>query len=108
MLQIYTSQYRYKGSDRLDITVKGKDSLGKYFAPTWNMVMGFKSGDISQAKYTELYAKILDEVPKSIWRKVLREKRVVLVCFCRKDSFCHRFLLAKELEARGGIYKGEI
>ena len=41
---LYTAQYRYPGMDRLDITVKGQDRFGKFFAPTWNMVSGFKKG----------------------------------------------------------------
>lgn len=37
-----TAQYRYSGNDRLDITVKGNDPIGKIFAPTWEMVRLYK------------------------------------------------------------------
>lgn len=39
MLKIYTSQYRYSGKNRLDITVK---SGNKIFTPTWNIVVNSK------------------------------------------------------------------
>ena len=42
-LKIYTAMYSYSSSDRLDITVQGKDPIGKIFAPTWGMVMEYKA-----------------------------------------------------------------
>lgn len=103
----YTSTYNYKGKDRLDITVKGSTPFGKYFAPTWTMVNLFKNGVMSEKEYTRAYIIILDRVPEIIWKKLLEKDKITLVCFCKPDSFCHRFLLAKELEKRGAIYKGE-
>jgi hypothetical protein len=41
---LYTARYRYSGNDRLDITVKGKDPIGRIFAPSRKMVMGSKEG----------------------------------------------------------------
>ena len=52
MLKVYTAQYGYRGKDRLDITVKSGD---RTFAPTWDMVMDYKSGKITQEEYTEMY-----------------------------------------------------
>ena len=43
-MQIHTSTIRYAGQDRLDVTVKSGDQT---FAPTWEMVMGYKNGTIS-------------------------------------------------------------
>lgn len=40
-MKVFTSQYKYKGKNRFDITVKSGD---KTFAPTWEMVMGYKKG----------------------------------------------------------------
>ena len=31
---LYTARYRYSGNDRFDITVKGKDPIGRIFAPS--------------------------------------------------------------------------
>jgi uncharacterized protein YeaO (DUF488 family) len=108
MLHFYTAQYNYSGKNKLDITVKGQDPLGKHFAPTWTMVQGFHSKKLSEKKYKKLYKGILDAVPKSIWKKVLVKKRLVLVCFCKKGAFCHRLLLANILTSKGAIYEGEL
>jgi hypothetical protein len=35
--------------------------------------------------------------------------KIVLVCFCRSDSFCHRFILSKLFEDTNfGEYMGEV
>jgi len=111
MLEVWTAQYSYNGPDRLDITVKGQDPLGKYFAPTWKMVMECKKGKISEEEYTEQYLSLMrrswQERP-NVWQELLSRKRVVLVCFCKPGSFCHRVILAKLLEKYGAVYKGEI
>jgi len=111
MLEVWTAQYRYNGPDRLDITVKGQDPLGKYFAPSWEMVMKCKQGKISEEEYTRKYLNLMQkskqEHPEA-WEKLLSRKRVVLVCFCPPGAFCHRVILAKLLEKYGAVYKGEI
>ena len=111
MLEIFTAQYRYSGGDRLDITVKGKDPLGKVFAPSWDMVMKLKGGVITQKEYEDLYyQKMFYSYKKhrAEWEIVLDMPRVTLVCFCKSKYFCHRALLAKYLEKLGGNYVGEI
>lgn len=108
MVEIYTAQIRYSGSDRLDTTVKSGD---KTFAPTWDMVMGHKNGTISDEEYIKRYVVLMRESLKnnrSRWLEVMNMERVVLCCYCRKDKFCHRVLLAKMLEKNGAIYKGEL
>ena len=113
MIKVYTAQYRYSGKDRLDITVKGA-TFGKarYVAPTWDMVMGIKNGIIDEEEYTRQYNAILDGLNESWWKEYLPsitvEDEVTLICYCRKDDFCHRVLLAKWLANKENIeYKGE-
>jgi uncharacterized protein YeaO (DUF488 family) len=108
MLTVYTAQYRYSGNNRLDITVKGQDPIGKHFAPTWDMVMGYKNGSVSKKEYIVQYLNILKKVDKSIWENILNRDEVVLVCFCSSKDFCHRKVLAKVLERKGAIYTGEV
>jgi hypothetical protein len=112
-MDIYTAQYRYSGPDRFDITVKGQDSLGKFFAPTWDMVMGVKNGTLSTYDYSMQYARI---AINAILNKELIDKiqqrfpqSITLVCFCKAGEFCHRYLLAPALAAvpNLGSYKGE-
>jgi len=100
MLKFWTAQYRYPGPHRLDITVKGKDPKGSYWAPTWNMVMAHKrTGD--NHTYIDAYHKrimyMITQQP-STWEELLDRKYAVLVCFCPSNNFCHRFLLADYLK----------
>lgn len=114
-MDIYTSQLKYSGGDRLDITVKGQDPIGKHFAPTWEMVKSIKNGTISQELYTLAYVGLMLNsqyvtAPK-LWEQIrtLYPHRITLVCFCPAGTFCHRVLLAKIFQNIGwGEYKGEI
>ena len=113
-MDIYTSQLKYFGNDRFDITVKGQDPVGKHFTPTWEMVSSFKKGTISQELYTNAYIGILSKslaTNHQIWQQVQNAyaDRITLVCFCPAGAFCHRILLANALQGMGwGKYKGEI
>jgi len=113
-MDIYTSQYRYSGGDRFDITVKAQNPIGKHFAPTWEMVSSFKKGTISQELYTDAYIGILSKslaTSNQIWQQVQNTytDRITLVCFCPAGAFCHRVILAGALQGMGwGDYKGEI
>lgn len=107
-MKIYTSQYNYKGKNRLDITVKTGPN---WLAPTWDMVMGYKSGEITQDKYTELYynkMRLSYTHLREYWNWLLKRNEIVLVCFCKAGDFCHRILLADILVKLGAEYLGEI
>jgi uncharacterized protein YeaO (DUF488 family) len=114
-MDIYTSQLKYSGGDRFDITVKGQDPIGKHFAPTWEMVKSIKNGTISQELYTLAYTGILSKslaTNPQVWQQIQNtyyQKRITLVCFCPPGTFCHRLILAGALQGMGwGEYKGEI
>jgi hypothetical protein len=107
MLRVFTSTIRCADPDRLDITVKG----GSIFGPTWDMVMGHKSGRISDKEYSEEYYRMMRECyreNRSAWDDLLCRQRVVLVCYCAPGKFCHRLLLADMLVSLGAKYEGEI
>ena len=109
-LKIYTAQYRYSGDDRLDITVKGKDPVGRIFAPSWKMVMGSKKGKIAWAEYQKMYREMMQvsyRQHRDIWTSVLSRDEITLVCFCKADSACHRYLLADYFAKLGAEYMGE-
>ncbi len=109
-MNLYTAQYRYSGVERLDITVKGKDPIGRYFAPTWNMVMGSKEKKISWDEYKRMYQDLMRESywqNKEIWFEILNRDEVTLVCFCNSGDLCHRYLLAEYLTKLGAEYRGE-
>jgi hypothetical protein len=115
-----TSQYNYKGENRIDITIKGKSNggVGACFAPTWDLVMDFKNGTITEKQYTEKYYKLMVDRwnTDAQFRENMdylvekaKEENIVLVCFCPAYSFCHRYLLINFLLYNRDIqYMGEI
>jgi ribA/ribD-fused uncharacterized protein len=86
----------------IDVTVKNAKGARTSLAPTWNMVMGYKKGVLSEKDYTKQYTEILKQSQKRFpnkWEATLRKnenKTIVFCCFCPKGNFCHRHLLAKE------------
>jgi uncharacterized protein YeaO (DUF488 family) len=107
-LDVYTSSIRIKDEDSLDITVK---SGKKLFAPSWDLVNGFKNKDITQHEYNKNYTLMMRHSYKNNmdkWNKLLAQDKVVLQCYCKADQFCHRFILAEILEILGANYKGEL
>ena len=91
---LYTAHYRCGVRDRTDVTVKGQDPMGKFFAPTWNMVMGVKNGTMTEDEYVNQYLDILqNRVPVHAWDWFLGVETRTLVCFCPKEAFCHRNII---------------
>jgi hypothetical protein len=111
-LKIYTSQYNYSGKNRLDITVKGKDPVGSWFAPTWEMVMKTKKGIMSKEEYTRKYYRLMREryqKDPGPFKDLLNRDEVVFVCFEKpEEGFCHRYILANIFSRMGAEYKGEL
>lgn len=117
-MEFYTAQIfiakKYKDRNIIDITVK---SAGKYkaFAPTWDMVMGYKNGKINEAEYTRKYEQLIaermrqDNGPIKNLVNEIKQGNVVLVCYCKSGDFCHRYILAELLSEVDGIkYAGEL
>jgi len=107
MVKIYTSQFRYIGPDRFDITVKEKT----IFSPTWDIVDRYKNGLINEQTYSEIYKQLmLNSYYNNLnkWNEILNKERIVLVCYCKPNTFCHRYLLVQYLKELGAEYCGEI
>lgn len=80
---------------RVDITVKSATTF-RCFAPTWEMVMGYKNGGITKEQYTAMYATIAQAAGWNKWWELVnmaREGDIALACFCLPGNFCHRHLL---------------
>lgn len=94
-LHLYTAQIgKYKGPDAYDITVKSGDLN---FAPTWDIVQAWKAGEISWETYSQRYRKLMLRSYKrnqGAWREILGKGVLTLLCYCRADDHCHRYLLA--------------
>ncbi len=107
-LLVYTSQYRYSGDRRLDITAgRGSD----LFRPDWEQVSAFKAGNMTEKEYEKYYHEKMKHTyrkGREGWERLLKCDWVVLVCYCKAHTFCHRYLLADYLEKCGAKYEGEI
>lgn len=84
----------------VDITVRTAKGTAKFFAPSWDMVMGHKSGVLTDAQYATQYRARMDAVPPSAWQWLLDVAReefdgaIPLMCYCRSDVMCHTHLVA--------------
>ena len=103
---VKTGRIGYQSADALvlDTTAKAKGGKGKVFAPTWDMVMASKRGEISWAEYTAQYLSLLRRRYKQnrrLFEEVVAARDVVVLCYCQNsvvgDRHCHRYLLADVL-----------
>lgn len=115
MLTIYTSQCRYDGPYRTDITASGAAPPWKVFAPPWGIVNAYLKGPRDKAaeqkyivEYNGIIAKAFMYNYEALATLLSSNDTRVLVCFCKAWAFCHRVLLARHLASLGAIYGGEI
>jgi hypothetical protein len=102
MCQVFTGRVGYDGADGLDTTVKSGKGVGKLFAPTWELVMGYKRKELDEAQYTQSYLALIRKryrSQKTAFIDLLHRERIVVLCYCsRQASFCHRHLVVDILE----------
>jgi uncharacterized protein YeaO (DUF488 family) len=112
---IFTDTIKYRGKDRLDITVKSAKGFAKLVSPTWLMVMNLKNKIITEEQYEKEYFLSIENTLPTFVRK-LKEliktpkatRTITFVCYCKANAFCHRKLLAKYLAENYGFqYLGE-
>lgn len=83
-----------RGVPLIDTTVK---SGYVQVAPRWDMVLGHKRGQLSDAAYTDQYHELLDYwwfQDPDFFHWLLAPPVIALGCYCRPGAFCHRHLLA--------------
>jgi uncharacterized protein YeaO (DUF488 family) len=81
------------GLEMYDTTVRSRNP---YVAPTWDMVLGHKSGEITDAEYTFEYLLMMEKSVRdhhAWWMEFIRRENIVLACYCKSGRFCHRYLL---------------
>ncbi len=108
-MKVWTGRIGYKGRDGLDVTVKSSEE-GRAFAPTWEMVMAHKRGQMSDAEYRNLYWAMMRRSwnqNRAAWGELLSRDEVTLLCYCRAGKFCHRRILAEILQKMGADNMGE-
>lgn len=98
-----------RGIPLLDTTVK---SGAVQVAPTWEMVLGVKSGSLSEAAYTQQYAQLFEYwyfQDPVFFDRLVRHPVIALGCYCAAGKFCHRHLLVKHLSHITDVnYLGEL
>jgi hypothetical protein len=81
----------------MDTTVKSGTWV---LAPTWEIVMGVKSGKITPEEYERQYWAMLE------WRYfnfpeyfdwIISHEKIAFGCYCAAGQFCHRHLIIKFL-----------
>lgn len=94
----------------IDTTVKSASTdEGRILAPTWDMVNGHKSGEITWEEYTTQYTDLLRGRYRShpdLFMSILKRDRVVIGCYCNAGEPCHRHLavdILKKIATAKGI-----
>ena len=87
-----------RNAEGIDITVMSSVGMAKNWAPTWELVMGHKTGSIDDNAYAFAYGALLRLVPDDAWMWLEEQtnelNEVTLLCYCRPDKFCHTHLVA--------------
>ena len=83
----------------VDITVMSSKYQAKAFAPTWELVMGHKSGAFDENAYAMAYGALLNLIPTETWTWLAAQAgndddTVTLLCYCKNATFCHTHLVA--------------
>lgn len=77
--------------------------------PEWKCVAALKSGDMSEAEFEQTYREKLSKLNKeAVWNQIRDiagvyqddQRDVILLCWEKTGSFCHRHILAEWL---GGV-----
>ncbi|MCF8354374.1 MAG: hypothetical protein K9H48_07965 [Melioribacteraceae bacterium] len=90
MVKIYTSQYKYDGNDRIDITSRSKDDVGNFFSPPWSLVDSYKRGLIGEKEYTDHYMhlmRVLYKRYKYPFNEILKKNELFLFVIVIKMIF---------------------
>lgn len=114
-MKVYTSNIRYTGENRLDITRKNNHFKGHHFAPTWKMIHMYKAHKLAWPDYVEQYMDLINHRLRTnpetskIVAELLSKGEVTFMCFCRNPDKCHRTVLADMFVTMyGATYGGEI
>ena len=78
-------------------------NIDKSLAPNSELLRGYKDGKISKEEYTKVFT---EEVLFKLTKEKIDElykKDVVLLCACKKEDFCHRFLIRDYVKEKWDI-----
>lgn len=112
---MFTSYYAKHGTDRNAVAISAKPPpwyVGVTYpllAPSWDMIKGVKSGEMSEAEYTAQYLQLLKKRGASPYRAMSDlGENAILLCYEKPEDFCHRHIIAHWIESELGIVVPEI
>ncbi|AFI55368.1 hypothetical protein TSMG0085 [Halocynthia phage JM-2012] len=96
-MRLYTCQIAKwrKAENFLDTTVKSGDKL---FAPTWNLLGLYRTGQINDEEYKTQFIELMRTSftnNKDHWLKILNQEVLTIGCYCTPGKFCHRLILVE-------------
>lgn len=98
-MELYTIQlakHRWAASAGIKVIDTTVKSGLFYLAPTWDMVLGFKRGELTADGYTKRYEERMLHMYNHYrpeWDAFLAEPCMAIACYCSAGRFCHRHLL---------------
>lgn len=115
---IYTGYFAktkdYEAAGLFPVGVAGKtpdffkNMVWRDVAPRWDHFRRWKSGEIDDFQYTELYRSMLNKLDKEDVKHFIQElfqisDDIIFLCYEKPGTFCHRHILADWLESEVGV-----
>lgn len=72
-------------------------------APTYDTLNRYKGGLLDEEHYKDEYLAYLSSVDVQGVLRPFKDDKIILLCYEKSDSFCHRHLLAKYLGNKFGL-----
>lgn len=98
---VYTTNINNKDISENFVNITRKSGV-KEFAPTWDMIIEYKSNKMSKYDYINKYKSLMKEsykCNKSEWYELLYSRDIItLGCYCKPHEFCHRYILKDIIE----------
>ena len=111
---IYTSNYFNKATEQYTrVRISASAPTGATYEETWltvapdwrTLLKPYKEGQLTDDEYTGIYLAKLEAqkeiVINELQALLTKHKDIVLLCWCGKNKFCHRRLLADWLTKQG-------
>jgi uncharacterized protein (DUF488 family) len=107
---LFTSNYATFGIDSRSYAISirpppwYRGSYLRALAPTWEIVVAYRAGKITECQYTSTYLKILSSRNIDVQQLVQDlPQHSILLCYERVNEFCHRHIAAQWLMDRADV-----
>lgn len=109
----HTKKYESLGYKCINIArIKPKWFIGDSLlelAPSLDLLERYKSGTITEEQYESEYLQHLERIDiHKLFDRFSEDAKLVLLCYEKSSSFCHRHILAKYLSKSWGMSISEL